>query len=646
MPKNFNVSNNTVSVGPRSFTEQAYVDDEGDLTGLDKTLESAAALSSDLVVASFNKKSEASVEAQEEMYSKARQLKRQIYDAGLAGDQQAELQFQSQLEDLKIAERQGAINGTNSQVRQETLLKSYINRYPHLEDRFRKAGSATRARAEASRSQFEDPIEEGIDQVVKEATAAGMTVGAYLNVKKEQQAAELDLKDIELRSKLGVSIENDVDNLFQSKIVPLSMASFQRFIAQSVENYSQKGIEFDANKAKADFLFRAQQEASIISSEIYNIVKASPNPNATLSREFVEAKRQQILSAAKQVADSGVFESFDTLNSMKRAMEIGTQQGLRDLAKFSPLLAEMVKLNPKDGFDFVYKDFAKTLETYRAGRRAQLKQLASSSAADPITSSRLNYQISVIDAWGQGELAKDVTDFTELGTPPVSSGDTGVDAAKTSILTKSVLQSTVMDKDQKANAVKAALDAEDRARTPLDAPGPSSIWYKDPTRRRVIQTNEKARAEITKRIDNAAAVLFDRDLSKLDSGFGGLQFAEDLERENPEKPWESYPNGGPFGAPSNQAKSSRGVGAGGRPSAAPVMVAGPLSDVQSGPIGGLNRMYWAYRYANGREEANLWARDLITQFKETKDAEAKALADEGKKNGKDSQGPVDIDLTD
>ena len=634
MPKSFNNSNDTSSVGPGSFREQAYVDDEGSLTGLDKALEGAAAFSSDLVVGGFQKQAEKEAKDQEELYSKARELKRNIYDAGLAGDQKAELEFQSKLEDLKIAERQGAISGSNSSIRQETLLKGYVNRFPHLEERFRKSYSSTRARAEASREQFEDPIEAGIDQVIKEATAAGMTVGSYLNVKAAQEKAKTDIADLEYRAKLGVSIENDVDAMFQSSVIPLSMASASRTIAQQVQNYKQQGIEYDAGKAKADFLFRAQQEAAIVTGELYNILRSSKNPDATLSREFVEAKRQQVLNAYKQIADSGVFESFDTLNSMKRSMEIGTQQAFRDMAKFSPLMAEFVKNNPKEGFAFVFEDFNKVLGQYKAGRRAELAAIANSPDADPITQGRLSFQIAVIDAWGQGELARDVTGATELGTPPPQSRDPGVDAAKMDIINKSVLGSKTTTPQQKSNTIKAGLEAEARAKRPSDAPGPSAVWYKDPIRRRAIQTNPEAGKEMTTRIDNAAAALFNGDIQKFSPNLGGLSFTPQPEFEDAQQPWKFYgDNGGPFGAPKDTAEGFVGDARITRS-----LVAGGTDRT----IKGLNNMYWNYRLVNGRDAAEAWAQDLVGQFKAAKEEEKAAKEAEAKANKEATSSAFDL----
>jgi hypothetical protein len=616
MPKNFNDSIGTPQVGPGSFRETAYVDAGGDLEGLDKALAGAADLSNDIVLNSFNKSAEAEVAAQEEKYSRARALKRGVYDAALAKDEKAELEFQSKLEDLKIAERQGAISGSNSQIRQDTVLKNFVNRFPHLEDKFRKSYSGTRERADAARSQFEDPIEAGQDALIKEANAEGLSVTALLEIKRKEREAKVRLRSAEEKARFGLSIEDDIDDIFNSTLIPLTLASAQRSIAQTVENYRRTGTEYDANKIKADFIFRGELEAGAASQGLNDIIRTVGGKDAVLSREFRDSRVNQVRKVYADIANSGVFDSFDTLNSMERGMKIGTIQGLKALAKFSPLLAEAVKLDPKNGFEFVFKGFNDTLEVYKKGRRADLQNLRDKNA-NPIDSARLEYQIAVIDQWGQGELANDYTGFVRDGVAPPTSGDPEIDAAKTSILTKSVLGSSKVPPEQKTKAATAAIKAEQQYSKPGEYIGPSLVWYKDPVRAKVLQSDKTVQKEMTTAIDNSVvAMTVNKDNAELGKA---LIFAPQRDREDVNAPEKVYRFGGPFSAESAMVAENVGRSAN-----------LGLNPLDASPIGrnvkALNTMYWIRRKMFGPVDAENWAFEVLAAFKPEPEKKEKSNA--------------------
>lgn len=618
MPSNFNSAAPTVQVGPGSFREQAYVDSQGDLEGLPEALGQAAELSSDLVVANFERRADTELANQEEMYSKARQLKRNIYDAGLVGDQKAELEFQSQLEDLKIAERQGAISGSNSQIRQESTLKTYINRYPHLEDRFRKSYSSTRARAEASREQFEDPIEAGMDELLKRATSNGRAVGAQLAVERAEQQLASDMKNLEYKAKLGANLETDLDFTIQTSLVPLAVSSAQSFIKAGVQEFTQKGLDYDGAKAKADFIARGKLEAATAVQQIYQLIGKANSPNVQISRQFLEDKRAQIEKVFTDIAETGVFDSFDSLKSMQRSMEIGSIRSIQELGRFSPVLAEIAKRNPEQAGEIIFKDFSRSMELYKKGRRDLLVALGD-NASNAIDASRLKYQLAIIDQWSGNELAADYRNFTTAGTFQ-STGDPGTDAAKLSVLVQTVLGSDKTTPEDKANGVKAALEAE-KVHSPNGTDfAPSGVWYKDPVRRKALQTNEQAKQDFTKVIDDAAANIVSNGAQLLGKS---LVFAPQPEFEDPKQPWKFYSNGGPFGAPD---QSNRGApptafvpGLGGMPTA--------VADPARATIKNLNNMYWSYRMLYGRAAAERWAFQIIDESaavrKEKEDADKK-----------------------
>ncbi len=620
MPTNFNNQLPTVQVGPGSFREQAYVDSTGDLDGLPKAFEEAAEASSDVVL-SFYKLDETKAAAkQEEMYSKARKLKRNIYEAALAKDQKAELEFTAQLEDLKIAERQGAISGTNSSVRQETVLKTYINRFPHLEDKFRTLYSSTRSSAQASKEQFEDPIEAGVDAAIKEATAAGMTVGAYLNMKRAQTQLEFDMKNLEFKAKLGQFLEVDIDQTFQTSLVPLAVSSAQQFLKAGVQEFTNNGLDYDGNKAKADFIARGKLEAATAVGALYQLAKKSNNPNAQISRQFLEERRAQIEKVFTDIAASGVFDSFDSLKSMQRSMEIGSIRSLQELGKFSPVLAEIAKRNPEQAGEIIFKDFSRSLELYKKGRRDLLSALGD-SATNAIDAARLKYQLAIIDQWQGNELAMDWKNFVDAGTFQ-STGDPGVDAAKLSVMVQTVLGSDKTTPEDKANGVKAAIEAEKTHSDKEFAPSP--VWYKDPVRRKVLQTNEKAKADFTKTLDNAAADMVTSSLQELGDS---LVFAPQPEFEDPRQPWKFYSNGGPFGAPkATGVDKSVATGFSAKEAAS------------RNTTKKLNQMYWSYRMMYGRAAAERWAFQIVDETKAVKEEREAAAEKEGKKSKSSSSG--------
>lgn len=617
MPRDFYNSLDTVNLGPENFREDLEFDQDGKLEGLTDALNATADISNLFVLENFERQNKQAQDQEDELYTKARELKRGIYEAGIAGDSKTELQFQAALEDLKKAERQGAITGANGAIRQEALLKNYVNRYPHLEESFRKSYSSTRARAEASKEQFEDPIEAGMDSLIKEATSQGYTVAQWLSIKTAQQDLELQTKRLQMKSMLGQQIEDDVNLEFENNVIPLAVADAQRTLTGLVQYANQKGIEFDGNKFKADFILAGKRAAGQVAARLNDIVKRSPAPDASLSRTFIDDKRREVEKVYEDIVASGVFDSYDTLSSMERGLKIGSIQGLKELAKFSPLLAELVRLNPKEGYELIYKDFNKIFEEYKKGRTDFAKILIQNNP-NGLDAARVKYQLDVINRWGGKELAADYRSFVEDGAPPAPTGDPDVDAGKVSILAQTVLGSPSTTSQQKTQAVRGALEAEKL--NSKEFIGPSPVWFRNPVRLNALRNNPEAAKIMDDEIESSAAAAAQAIAANVQAQ-SELYFSPRYEEEPDNEPWKIYKSpigfgvGGPFELagfaqnPDGSRKAPKSGGyrvAAGGTGARAAFVSPVANHVQA-----LNDMYWTYRSIHGLTEANRWAEQVL-----------------------------------
>lgn len=605
MPREF--SGNVQTPTDLRFGADEFVDDGGH--DLDKVAKSLGALNTAMetqAVRQYRDQEQVEVNNQEELYGQARKLKRGIYDSALAGDDAAISDYTNKLENLKIAERQGAISGTNGQIRKESLLRTYINRFPHLEDELRRSYSSVHAQARAEREQFKDPIEEGIDDAIKQATASGMDVGEYLNMQHRQKKIELDTKELELQAKMGTNVENQVDNMF-TDVVHTEQMRVNNLMERTIRELSQQGVEFNAEKVAGDINNWKQQAMIEARRVLYGIRDRSDYPDGVMSREFVDSRVKQIGDLYdEKVKFAG---SFDTLKEYTRAREIGKERNIASLSKYDPMLGFMLSMDPEKAGEIVFKDWYPNEQVYLNGGLSRYNVLIqqADTAGDTMTGVRMRFQKNLLNSWyGDGKaVAHDVKRAMEDGEPPEPTGYPEVDANKLNMITTSMLNSPNVKPEQKAKVASAALKAEKYWSGPGEYLAPSKLWYTDPARRNVLRANDPMRKEMTTNIENGTTDI----VRQIDDPqiAAGMMFAPQMEEETKftREPWRAYRNGGPWSSPHiNKPQVARSTS---------MSAANPKTEQT---IKALNDSYWIMRGMHGPQKAEEWAmqvQDLLGQ---------------------------------
>lgn len=619
------------------FGANEFVDDSNSLEQLPAAAKALATASTNLVLHSFADQQNAEITKQDELYSEARTAKQGMYDSALAGDTAAVNEYASKLSDLKVAERQGAISGTNSQIRQETLLKSYINRYPHLEETIRQQYSSTRARAQSEREQFKDPIEAGMDALLERSYAAGRNPARQIEF--EQGKADLEMKKemLTYNSMLGTNIQPDVDVLFENQGRLGAVMDVQNYISQLVNDSVASGREISADEAKAGLRTRAELYKRDWRIYLSDIISKSKTPEAVLSKEYVDGKLSEIDKIFNDQAS--MIDSVDTLNALARASEISKHRTLNEIAEIHPVFGMLARLSPNTIGEVVFDRFSERKRIFLNGGMSALQIEKEKSTG--IDSALIDFQIPLFGTYkkdGKAQ-ARDLETSFQRGAALQPSGSTQLDAARVGLVTSTVLESgTAFDEEQKANALRSAVESEKQLSRPGEYFAPSHTFYTNPARAQELRENPRAKMEMTQTLENDAPgiVANVRDPVEL----GALFFKPQMEAEAnnarshsraSKTPWDLYPAGGPWGSsliPASQAmppqmastwlgRISRGAQnhPGGTGLATPTGRA-PLR--QSGGIGviigALNNDYWIWRNMHGAASAEAHARDIMEEI--------------------------------
>jgi hypothetical protein len=600
MPKQF-----TGSVDAPSdirFGADEYVDTSNALEQLPAAADAFAKATSSLVLRSYSEQQQSAINQQEELYTEARAAKRGMYEGALAKDTVSVNEYAQKLEDLKIAERQGAITGSNSQIRQETLLKSFINRFPHLEEEFRQKYSSTRARAQAEREQFKDPIEKGMDALLERSYAQGRN--PVRQIEYEQAKADLEMKKemLSYRSMLGQSIQNDVDILFENQGRHGAIMDVHDYISSVVNMADQGGTEIDAEQAKADLRTRAELYKRDWRIYLADVISKSETPSAVLSKEYVDGKMKEI----DQIYNDQIstIDSFDTLRQLKRASEITQYKTLNEVAEVSPLIGFFVKAAPDVAIDQVLKGYDRTKRMVQNGGMAAIQVLKDQSPN--YDSEIIDFHLKMMGSYFKDGRAqqKDFDRSMNLGAGLAPSGSTQLDAARVNLVTQTVLENPGFDPEVKANAVRSAVESEKQLSRPGEYLAPSRSFYTDPIKRKTLQENPRAKQEMTQTLENDAPGILNSFQNV--EGLSTLRFATQLEQDlGMREPWLAYPTGGPWSSTlvSNPRDMNRAGGTW-------IEGLGRLAGSPSAVVAALNNSYWVYRTMHGPQAAEQYANDI------------------------------------
>lgn len=628
MPKEFTGSVDAPS--NMRFGADNFVDTTNPLESLPEAANLLAKTSHGLVLQGLNKQISEEEKNTDEFYSQARKLKRNIYDSAQAQDDEAVAKYSSQLEDLKIAERQGAISGSNSQIRQESLLKSYVNRFPHLEEDIRQLYSSRRTQAQAQREQFKDPIEDGIDALIEEGVKTGRGTAGQIEWQQAKDGWESMKQQFEMRAAIGADVANEVGVAFDQNVSMMVFDEATRWI-HAAGSMSQG----DFNSETAKSLFNQMKVTRVLQAEqeLMDIVKRSPNEDAVLSRDFVNSKKKEIADIFDQLAPQ--LDSYDTLKNYTRAMEIGKIEGIQAVMKMNPVVGFLLQLAPEKAGEIAFKDWDANLKAAQSRGLGILDiyQQRFSAAGDSVSSNRVAFQRMLIKDYLPHQQAADMQAMFEHGTPPQRSGDDFVDGVRLNAVVDTAVGSKNLDPKHQASAAGAALDAESQWSKPGDYVAPGSGWYKNPQRAEFARKNPEFKKKLTTTINNTTPGVLDNfgDVTELQS----VNFVVQAEQEVAAgaQPWKAYQNGGPF-------SSSFQVEAYAPKKGEKPRDPGAIRSMQNHVVAGLNNSYWNMRNMYSPAEAEAWALKVLALRDQRID---ELLPDDAEL---DADGEVVHDLTD
>lgn len=556
--------------------------------------------------------------AERDYYTKSREAKQGLWEASLpeSRDDEAVAKYSQQLIDLKIAEKQGLISGSNSQIRQETILKQTINRFPHREEEIRRMYSSTRARAALEREQFKDPIEEGVDQMVTRAYAAGRTPAQQLDFERAAEGYTVFKQNAEMRATLGTDLQNEFSEMIDKQYSTMAFAEVSNWLGWASKAF-QTDKTMTIEMAKGQFEKVKSQILLGYQATVNGIVRNSANPDAVLSRDFVTSKRSEV---AKMLDDQvSQINSMDQLVAKQRMMEWGKQLGYEKLMKYDPLIAWMVTSNPEKGAAFVFEDWDKTEHIMRNAGVSELNVLIQNSTGADKT--RLQFQRDMILGWNGLSQSEYFDDMLGKGVAPPTTGMPEVDASRTNAVVASTLNSRNSTPEMKTNAAKAALDVEKKYSKPGEYVGPSAVWYKDPARRNALRSDPQFQEQMKTEVENSAANLIQ---NITDAGAASsISYSRQAEFEPTDKPWSLYTQGGPFVSTQADVSHTDKLNT-------TMLVAGDLRKA----VLGLNHMFWIKTVMEGGSAADQWAMTVLREAeqveKENKEA-AEAEAEKKKK---------------
>lgn len=261
------------------FGADEYVDSSNSLAGLEEASKALAATTGTFVERSLRNDILAEAAAEDSRYEEIRRTKRALYDAADNMEEEQVAKFSKQLEELTIAENQGAISGNNASIRKEALLRQYINRFPHREEEIRQLYSTTRRQiAESRASRVSDPLEAGINDVIEEATKRGTSPIAVLERRRHEDFMNKAALDAQYSAALGVDIAPQIEQAFQEHAMPIFYADAVEYVQNAWKQAQQSGSDIDAINVKRHLEAMKQGALMRVAGTINNLVAASDEP--------------------------------------------------------------------------------------------------------------------------------------------------------------------------------------------------------------------------------------------------------------------------------------------------------------------------------------------------------------------------------
>lgn len=587
MPSNFNKSLDTMSAPDNSAT--GYVNTSSVLAQVLPGIVQGAQTLVDTVAT--NKFQNAVLNTQG---TDTRDFKQEIADARDAvfseaaqKDKQVAAEYQAKYDLLIRAERQGGISGTNAGLRQEALLKQYINRFPHLESQFRSTFSSTRAVNEASKlGAVEDPIDKGRQEAQQAAAKLNMPLAEYLA--KEQEKYNQGIASI--RAKNGDNVFGNVRGIVLNK----AKTAFDRIIdnlTSELEAVVSQGGTVDGAEMEARFGILAQQMYfEDVENPIATIMQNAENKDVALSTDqyaYLDRLYKQSLEPAL-----AFIKTQDSLERLKKSNAHRTELRSRmfmdvddEMEKEVPLYTYFSERNPEFATQ-AYAELHNNMKHVSEGRINFVENQIKNAQAEGNTMEMIQHKLSLaairmLTPAQINSVNKDILEgrLDELPTYGNPEADALADQQTLYAANGSMTQ------EDQAKVTAAAMKKN------LTLEGRIGIhWVVNPEFNKQLK-NPAARKEIDQAVNSTSTAAIS-EVPQKDAG--SIRFNADKATDP-----NSYKQG-PFTSPVPRAKSTDGRILGG--------------DALYLNLDTLNTSYWIKRTMYGKPTADVWAKEVMAEF--------------------------------
>jgi len=536
------------------------------------------------------------------LYERSRDLKNKMLEAGKQGNQEAMNRYTVELERLKIAERQGLIGPAAIETRRATIAKDYITRFPHLAADIKKVYSATGGGASAGsgKEQFKDPVEEAQDKIIAEyqQVAGIMPFNEFYRIKSSELRKKVIDDEIDLRTKLGQAAESDLEDLalwYQQQAGLRMQATRRAAIAMSKSHGSFNAAEITAadNAVREDMVLQFQQDLQ----ERVNAMsrQQSGGQRAIVSQNYIKEKVAEI----RKIFDDGAADvkSLDELEVLTRFNQSLKERGIINLRAIDDTTGFLLTISPESAVKVI--DEVKGAFDANAIGMLDRKSVA---ATNPLTRSAIEAVRKNPNLTAQAFLNAVIRgNFDDLEV-----ADPVARAAVTSSIRDTVIGNPAIPPERQHNAAIAAMAEESKA---LGRDTPIPAWYERPHLAKILAEDKELARIVTQNVTTAGLNVV---MSLADTGLTGKITYNPKPDLHGAKPWEFYPNGGPFEAPPITGAYVIGNVAG----------VSAQADARSKSLKRLNEGWATVRAAHGEAEADKWARDMMQKIdKKTRDLE-------------------------
>ena len=635
MPTNF-----TGTVEPPKdlqFGADEFVDSSNSLEGLEEGAKALSATTGYFVGKKLQDDLLAEDAAAAAQDAELRRKKQAWYEAAQRSDTESVDRFGKEIETLTIAERQGTISGANASIRKESVLRSYVNRFPHREEELRQVYSAQRRLLQEGRAgKTSDPFEEAYDDILKESVARNKTPIQVLEDRQKKDANERFLQDTQVAAAAGAMIAPQVEQNFDQNVLPRVHDALYSTLKFAYEQSQMSGRDIDAMNVKRQVEAMHQGARFQVSKVLNDLVANSEEPGAQLSPEFRNQQLAKIDSMFTSVMP--YLDNVDSLKAIGRNLEHLKYKTMDELMRLDPMMRMLISVGAVDWAGKFLAEQYPQVATMAATHGPAGVQAFIDNAPTEMERNRRKFQARMIGLdYSPEERATDLGGVVETGQPPAQTGDPYIDAGRLTINTDPLIKSKDVPPEVKRNAGTAILEAEKRETSYL---APGAHWYKNKDHLNLVRSSPELQARMEQEVEGSTASVI-RKMREHPELSSSITFVPNLEADmqNHKQPWKAYQSGGPF----SMQGAEQNAGNVDFQQVAQLPVFGMMVPDDKVILDTLNNMYWLIRGTKGAGPAEDWASQVLSQNEA--DQEAAAGEEEAKKNEEDA--PFDIvELTD